>query len=702
MLATDTAPVRLAPPQLVLHAVADGLRLGLQLGFGFGEDLGQRLKRRGAAWCAPRRMWVLEHHDGDAPQASAQRLVELLGDCASGVFDQDDALLRIRAALAGSEPSFFTQILDVQVFPLEGGGFAVASLFDGAMVQAMRALKGRFHRNAMAWQVRVPLPLLLDTLLERAGVAAEFVFVHERPVVLENLVAAPAAEITIKVPALAPPRPEAEGSEDQDKEGTGFLSVIGTESRRVAYDAAELDQCCTEAGLRDYQFTGVRHLVGQEGACLGDDMGLGKTRQTVVATRLVAQALAKARGAGGAAGAGAGRILVLCPATLRVNWQREINAVYPDDLVGIVGEDRLQMLYGCRWVVANFEKLGGLVRETALQFDVMVADEAHYLKEHDSGRTRNAFLMAARIPRRYVVTGTPLLNREVELHTLLRLSGHRLGNLSLADFRGQFAGSAERRSALAEALRGWMLRRRKDVLTDLGKKERQVRHVAPAEGLRAYQQIYTDMSLGVMPKIVKLRQALEALKLPFLVETVDSRSEGDKFIIFCEYMATVGALKSALEASGVRCVSVVGADGSSARQRAIDAFQGDPGVTVFIGTTSAAGVGITLTAANVVMFASMPWTPALMRQAEDRAYRLGQKRNVLVLVPLVANTIDEQIWALLQSKAALEQDVVEAVRSELNAPAPAPSAREGGAPPSWAAKLLGDRPETERRRLARA
>ena len=124
-------------------------------------------------------------------------------------------------------------------------------------------------------------------------------------------------------------------------------------------------------------------------------------------------------------------------------------------------------------------------------------------------------------------------------------------------------------------------------------------------------------------------------------------------------------MKSAFAAAGIQCVTLVGADSGAKRQKAIDSFQKDPSVTVFIGTTSAAGVGVTLTAANYVAFASLPWTPALMRQAEDRAYRLGQLRDVMVLVPLIAGTIDEGIWRLLESKQETEQDVVEAVRAEL-------------------------------------
>jgi SNF2 family DNA or RNA helicase len=264
-----------------------------------------------------------------------------------------------------------------------------------------------------------------------------------------------------------------------------------------------------------------------------------------------------------------------------------------------------------------------------------------------------------------VVTGTPLLSREVEMHTLLRMTGHRLGTLSLKDFKKQYAGTKEKRAELAAALKGWMLRRRKDVLKDLGTKTRQVRYISPSQGLTSYQSIYADMSLMVMPKIVKLRQALETLKTEFLIETVESLSEGDKIIIFCEYMITVKAMQEAFAARGINCVTLVGADSAKKRQKAIDAFQDDPEVTVFIGTTPAAGVGVTLTAANYVAFASMPWTPAVMRQAEDRAYRLGQLRDVFVIVPLIENTLDDGLWKLLTSKQETESDVVDSVCTAL-------------------------------------
>lgn len=638
-------PVSLSAPELVVSAVADGVRLGMQLHY--VDGIGPTLKQWRAWWFAPGRLWTVQ-------EADHERLMRWLKTVYRGHYlDFDSGMPVLRGALEAPQLDYFAQRLDVQVFPLAKADFskgrlAVSFTYDSPIVQVMHALGATFHPAAKAWQVGASMDELLQTLQEHAKVDSNFVFIHEQPVVLEDMASSAKSGSPIKVPAAVPVSGSSSGEASAD--GSGFMSAQLETSVRFEVDQVALQAVAKRAGLRDYQVVGVQHLLSQSGACLGDDMGLGKSRQTVVAARMAA---------------GADRVLILCPASLRINWEREIKAVYPDAVVGIVGEDRHQTLYGCAWVVANYERLGGLVRDTGLTFACLCIDEAHFLKEHQAGRTRNAFVMATRIPRRYVITGTPLLNREVEMHTLLRITGHRLGDLSLRDFGKQFAGTKEKRAALAESLKGWMLRRRKDVLSDLGTKTRQVRTISPAEGLGAYQRIYADMSLLVMPKIVKLRQTLEALKTQFLIETVQGLSDGDKIVIFAEYMSTVTAMKAAFANAGIGCVSLVGADSAAKRQKAIDSFQEDPSITVFLGTTSAAGVGITLTAANYVAFASLPWTPALMRQAEDRAYRMGQKRNVIVIVPLIEKTLDQGVWELLSRKQDTENDVIESVRSAL-------------------------------------
>ena len=637
-------PVTIRPPDLLIKAVSDGRRLGLQLLAVPGVS--RPLANYDAWWSGARRMWLLQTTDSSYAD-------DVIKHAFAGHFvDMEQLDVQLRAAVAAPDPDYFSQLLDVQIFPLvkgdlARGSWAVSFTYDPLCVKAMRSLGGYFHKHASAWQVRADPELIMERLASIAGVSSEFVFVHEQPVVIEELTTSGNEGSPISVPAASPPL--GGGGGPGEEEGTGFLSTEHGHVDDMPYDRVALASLVACGVLRDYQAEGVAHMLRQSGACMGDDMGLGKSRQTVVASRMAA---------------GSGRVLIVCPASLRLNWEREIKMVYPDARVGMIGEDRISTLAGCDWVIGNYERMGGLVRESELEFAVMAVDEAHYLKEYKSGRTRNVFLLAARIERCFVVTGTPLLNREIEMHTLLRITGHRLGSLTLAEFRKSYAGSPEKRAALAAAIQGWMIRRSKDVLKDLGDKARQFVPMSP-EGLDVYKEIYGDMTLQAMPKIVRLRKCLEGLKVPYLVETVQAMGEDGKLIIFCEYMSTVEALKQALASLGVGCVSLVGSDSLKRRQAAVDAFQRDASIKVFIGTTMAAGVGITLTAANIVAFASMPWTPALMRQAEDRAYRLGQIRDVLVLVPIIQGTIDEGVLQLQENKHTTEIEVVEAAKKAL-------------------------------------
>ena len=620
-----------------MRVVSDGRRIGLSTAplDNAADAFRQSL---GAHWFAPRRMWAIRA-GVDAP-SFASRLKQAF----PGIrLDVDELPGMLDTALATPQTDFFTQMLDLQIIPLDCGGHAVSGVYDSYFVEAMRELHGRFHRNASAWEVRAGAAQIQDVLQRVVGVDPAFIFVHENVMHLEDLVSKPKAEMPISVAGAAPSFGDGGGSCDDDV-GSGFLSICAQPLEHLPVDEKALAQATLDYGLMDHQPAGVRHLLGRSSAILADDMGLGKTRQAVVAAHLAA---------------GDQRILVACPASLRINWEREIHAVFPDDLVGMVGEDRMATLRGCRWVIANYERLSALVKEPDLNFGCFAVDECHSLKEHKAGRTRNAFILAERIPRRFLLTGTPILNREIELHTLLRLSGHPLGLLELADFRKQYTGGQGAREALSDAIQDWMLRRSKKVLKNLGLKTHQVRYIMPAEGLAGYQRLMADMSLMVMPKIIKLRQLLETLKTEFLIETVQSLGPEDKVIIFCEYMDTVAFLKEAFQNAGIGAVSLVGSDNGNSRQRSVDAFQNDPSTRVFIGTTSAAGVGITLTAANYVMFASQPWTPAMKRQAEDRTYRIGQKRDVIVILPIIPGTIDEQILALLDSKSEIEASVVE-------------------------------------------
>lgn len=634
-------PVTPFKPSLVVRAVCDGLRLGLCVQYADGVN--SLMREAGFTWNRFRRMWVI-------PVAQARSAIEQIQHQAPAnlPYALDD--LRDTAAVAwlNKQPDFFCELIDVQLIPLENGHFACTFEFDALAAHAMRELGGTFHKYANAWEVPSTRQDIVSTLEQVAGIKEVFVFVHEHHMRLEQLSARAKSEVPITVPGASPSFAGLRaGAADDESTGNGFLSAVGSPMARLAVDDAALQALARQCSLRPYQVEGVRFLAERSSALLGDDMGLGKSRQAAVAARLVA---------------GPDIVLVVCPASLSINWQREIHAVFPNETVAFIGEHSLEACAKARWIIANYERLAGLVKATHLPLACMLVDEAHNLKEYQAGRTRNAFLLAERIKRRFLLTGTPILNREVEIHTLLRLSGHALGELSLKDFGKRYAGSPENRAALSERIRDWMLRRGKDVLTDLGQKIEQVRYLQLAGGLASYEKILRDPSIQTMPKMMKLREHLEFLKIDFIVEAIQALPYDQKALVFVEFTDTVDMLKAALRDVGIQAVSIIGAHTPKQRMKAVDALQNDRDVQVLIGTSKAAGVGLTLTRANYVFLMSLPWTNALKRQSEDRAYRSGNTSDVFVMVPIIAGTLDEQVMALLNSKEEIEDDVVEALR----------------------------------------
>lgn len=632
-------PVAPARKCFVVRAVSDRLRIGLSTQY--FEGASDLMKSLGFSWFVARRMWVAKVDE----MKSVLSKLDTVSVAHPG-WNFDDMRDMALAAYKEPELDFFTSLLDVQLMPLDGGGFACTGEYDPLFLQALRELNGKFHGPAKAWELRRQKDEVLSHLNTVAGIDPAFVYVHEQHMHFEQLVGRSKSDVPISLDGARPPERSGASERPTGIEGNGFLTSFGTPLQIIDVDERCLVAESKRRGLRDYQVDGVRFLLSRTAALLGDDCGLGKTRQAIVAGYLASNQKP---------------ILVICPASLGINWEREIHALYPEASVAFAGVSSMAECESSKWVIANYERLAGLVK-SSIRFEVMLVDEAHSLKEVHAGRTRNAFVLAERIPRTFLLTGTPILNREVEIHTLLRLSGHPIGRMALGDFKKAYAGSSEARALLASRLPEWMLRRGKDVLTDLGVKTHQVRYIEPAGGLATYNQILKDPSLQSMPKLTKLREHLEFLKTDFIVESIAALPRTEKALVFCEFTDTVELLLKAFRDVGIGAVSVVGSDTARKRMAAVDALQCDDGVSVFIGTTKAAGVGLTLTRANYVYMASLPWTNALKQQAEDRAYRSGNKRDVFVIVPLVANTIDERVLTLLDSKGEIADDIVESNR----------------------------------------
>lgn len=627
------------PPRSAIAGIrSDGFRAGLSLGF--HPDLVQAVRDRGAAWHPPSRTWVLPLSED--LQAVLDELGAKRGDRLS--YDRAQARGLLVAAVANPDPDAFAPDLDVAIYPVAGeGGYVVDAKYDPLLVSCLRGLGGRFLRSKQGWYVQRSLETLLEALRASAGVERGHLYLHEGEIRLDRSGGGLDAEErpTIKVSGVIPERGPGDGEEGEDAR----LSIVLEPLERLPLDRAAFEAAIAGMSLLEHQPAGIWHLLSANSALLADAPGLGKSRQAAVAGHLIE---------------GRGCALMIAPASLTINWEREIHAV--DRTANVVILDRHGVDAEPDWLVASYQRVGDVVQLIAdgkISPRVCFFDEAHNLVNPQAARTLNAFLLAQKIPRRYPLTATPVLNRIVELHTLLRLSGHPLGDMERGEFAKEFGGSSEARRALADRIREWMLARPKSVL-GLDAKVQDPRWLTLSElDAARYRVIAGDPTLTALAKIGRLRQMLERAKADWLIASVKAFGADDKALVFCEFQDTVEYLAEEFEKAGIRAVTYLGKYGKTRKQLAIDTFQVDPGTRVFIGTTKAAGVGHTLTAANWCFFGSLPWTAALKRQAEDRAWRYGQMRLVTVGIPLFVGTIDEQAMALIAHKEQIERDLME-------------------------------------------
>ena len=604
--------------------------------------------------------------------------------------------------------------------------FAVALAYNdaefGAMKDAVRAMAGRrFDGDAKAW--------LVPARRDNAGLLSAFIERFEPevdPAAAEALAALAGADAAEAPPPPPPPRVRVRVEGDQviltwpyehpqrealaaavrempgrrwDRESKVWRAPVSTENAAAtltlveAFDAAidadavatlrgrivaaaaaremshaasaEVDLPCPEGlAYLPYQRAGILYASARPCTLLADEMGLGKTIQAVG----VANADAAVR-----------RVLIICPASLRLNWQREWEkwdtkglSVGIADSQGLPESDVVIVNYDITW------KLAAALR--GREWDMLIMDEGHYLKNPKAQRTvavlGGKHGKTAHDPitarRRLALTGTPLVNRPAEGWTLFRALApaefpdwrqymRRYADAHKTRFGWDVSGAANL-GELQDKLRGAiMIRRRKaDVLAELPPKRRQVielpangaariiagerkawltqeekvaraaaavelakasgsyaDYIAAVERLAAARRVaFTEMS--------KLRHETALAKVPAVIEHVTGALDGGegKILLFAHHQDVIAQLVEGLGAYGV--VQVTGETPLTARQAAVDRFQQDPGTRVFVGNIQAAGVGLTLTAASHVVFAELDWVPGNMSQAEDRCILEGE------------------------------------------------------------------------------
>ncbi len=445
-------------------------------------------------------------------------------------------------------------------------------------------------------------------------------------------------------------------------------------------------------GLFPHQIEGIAFLLGRRRALLADDMGLGKTRQSVLAM-VEAEPV--------------GPYLVICPASIKRNWAREINIVLPNAEPAIVGPAPLPPTHYQDWVIINYEILGKNL-EQLLEFDWkgVVFDEAHYLKNYQSQRSKNASKLIKEIsvePVVHALTGTPMTNRPRDLFPLLQILNHPLGKsfLSFAKryceaYQGDFGLVADGASNIEELtvqLHGVMLRRTKDEVLDLPPKVRtwldvelhpyaiqhynrllqdflhkfetpeQLIGLPESLELTSEQRDEFEESIDLtdvgnaMGRVTQVRRAIAFVKCRHTIKFVENALEqGEKVIIFTSFLNTMQRFQKHFKD---RAVYVSGNVPIHQRQERVDRFQNDENIRLFCANMHIAGVGINLTAARQVVFNDLDWVPANHWQAEDRAYRIGQTGTVNVTYMIASGTVDSFVKTVLETKAALMDSIVE-------------------------------------------
>ena len=412
----------------------------------------------------------------------------------------------------------------------------------------------------------------------------------------------------------------------------------------------------------EHQKEAIQKLLENKKFILADDMGLGKTTSTIIS----------------ALETGAKKVLIICPATLKINWKREIEN-YSDRPIYIAESKNFSNEHD--FVIANYDiiknfhdpkkKEDSVILKT--QFDLVIIDECHMIKNPQAIRTKLINDIVKKTERLWLLTGTPMTSRPMDYFNLLSLVDSPVSKNWMAYAIRYCAGyqfnaggrkiwnvtGASNLEELRDRTSGTILRRLKENVLDLPDKI--ITPVYLKLKSKAYEDVmgeYYDWydknpeeskSLTVQfSKLTKVRQIIADEKIHQTIEIAENIIEqGKKVIIFCNF---TDSLNKIVEHFGKTAVKLDGSMAQHERQYSVDQFQENEKIKVFVGNIKAAGTGITLTAGEAAIFNDLSFLPSDHAQAEDRSYRYGQKNNVLVYYPIYQNTIESIIYDILNNK----------------------------------------------------
>jgi SWI/SNF-related matrix-associated actin-dependent regulator 1 of chromatin subfamily A len=410
--------------------------------------------------------------------------------------------------------------------------------------------------------------------------------------------------------------------------------------------------------LYPFQARNVRQMEGVNTVLLADEMGLGKTLQAIAWAHWKTED---------------GKKLIICPAAVRRVWRDEILRARPNDRVAIPAETGWHTAMKAEWVIVNYDVVWrGRTPDAIAEMvpEVVILDEAHYIKGMDTRRSTAAREIAMAAPFVMAVTGSPMPNgRPVELFPVL-IALRRAPERKFWPFVRKFCAPYKDKwgfhydgcanvEELNAFLSGFMVRNLKgDVLADLPPKHYS-RMEVKLDNWAEYEKLEADHRKGQYGSrfdayhgLAKLKQAAASGKVGPLAKRLELLvPEKQKAVVFCGYLAPLWSLSARLETLKVPHRVFTGEERPQDRHAAVREFAEDPDCLVALCSTMAMGTGVDgLQAANLVYFMDQPWTPAVKFQVEDRVHRIGQQKGVQVITVASEASIDAYLEMVLGMK----------------------------------------------------
>ena len=391
--------------------------------------------------------------------------------------------------------------------------------------------------------------------------------------------------------------------------------------------------------LRRYQEFGVKYIIKQKNVLLGDEMGLGKTIQAIAA-------MAEVHIAGGS------HQLVVCPASVIINWKREID---------LHSSLRSYILHGNgladtdNWInkggvaITTYGHVGKLIIPSNIHIAMLVADEAHYVKNPNAQRTRRLLKLRDRAKRVLFMTGTPLENNVNEMSFLIKCLQPDVAE-AIKGMEALYNAPAFRERIAPVYFR----RKREDVLGELPDLviSNEWCSMNSVEQF-SYKETVLDRNFMAMRRvswrIAEIHKASKAIRLLEICD--EAKRSARKTIVFSFFRKTLETVRLVL---GGRCMEIIsGSVTPKRRQQILDDFEKAPEGTVLVAQIQAGGTGLNIQCASVVILCEPQLKPSLENQAISRAYRMGQIHNVLVYRLLCDDSVDNHIVNILATKQLL-------------------------------------------------